>query len=399
MTVRILELTQRIPPSLGGVEQHVDHLARELLRAGFDVTISTTDLERDRPFARRRSVDAPRPFPVRRRQAVPAFPAPHGLGILAPGMLRDLLRSPSEVVHAHGFGFFPTWAAALARRLGASKLVITPHADAGNRTRTSRAYARIVTWATLRQADRIVAQSRGEAALLESWGVAPTHIEVIPTPIDLGEFPPSTVAKPSRARPVFLFVGRIYLAQKGLDLLVRAAALLGDAAPDLRFVGPDWGDAARLVKLAWGLGIADRVTVTGPLPRSDVLREFRNANAFVLPSRFDSFPVVLLEAMASGLPVVASRVGAVPEVVGDGESGLLVESDNVEALRAAVARLARDEALRARLGEEGRRRVEQYSWTRLGPRYAAMFRALTEDRTATPVGERGPGPPTHHAGA
>ncbi|MCI4348831.1 MAG: glycosyltransferase family 4 protein [Thermoplasmata archaeon] len=377
VTVRVVELTQRFPPARGGVEQHVDHLARELVRAGIEVQVVTTDLARDRPFGRVRGVGNHGEFPVRRHRAMPLMPAPHGLGILAPGMLFSALEKGPDVLHAHAFGYFPTWSGALARRLRPVKLVITPHMDAGRGSAISRTYARLVARATLRPADRVIAQTPSERDLLQRCGVDPTRIEVIPTAIDLEEFASLPARPPVAPRPVLLFVGRIYLAQKGLDLLLRATARLEEPVPDLRLVGEDWGDMERLRRLAHDLGLSDRLTLTGPLSRSEVLREYARADAFVLPSRFDSFPVVLLEAMAAHLPIVATRVGGVPDVVRDGENGWLVPPNDVGALAEALRRVLRDATLRRTMGAEARSLVDAYSWARIGPRYASLFRDLS----------------------
>lgn len=381
MTLRLLEVTQRYPPALGGVEQHVQHLGREMRAAGLDVEVLTTDLGRDRPFSRLPGPWDPEVPPVTRRRAIPTLRAPHGLGIVAPGMLLDLLAGSADVVHAHAFGYFPVWAATAAHRLRGRGLVITPHADAGRGSPGSRTYARAVSRATLHHADRVVAQSNRERKLLEEIGVDPSRIVQIPTPFDLTEFPPPVPRPPSTSPPIVLFVGRLYLEQKGLDVLVRAVAQLpAEDRPQLRLVGEDWGGRAALERLATELDLRPRPQFTGPVPRATILRELAGADLFVLPSRFDSFPVVLLEAMASGLPIVASDVGAVGEVVEDGVTGYTVPAGDPARLAEALQRLLGDPERRRRFGTAGRERVPSYSWERLGPRYVSMFREVAERR-------------------
>ena len=375
--MKILELTQRFAPALGGVEQHVEHLATELLRAGFAVEVATSDLARDRPFARITAPTIPMAYPVYRHRAMRTVPAPHGLGIVAPGLLGQALNSRVDLLHAHAFGYFPTWVASATHRLRKVPLVITPHTDQGSGTPGSRTYARAVARATLSTADRVVAQSRREQLHLESLGVDPGRIERIPTPFDLAEFAFGKTTNDLRENPVLLFVGRIYPEQKGLDVLVRALSKLrGTVAPMARLIGEDWGGKDWLTRLARDVGVQDRVTFTGILPRAAVLHEFQSADIFVLPSRFDSFPVVLLEAMASGLPVVATDVGAIPEIVAHGKSGLVVPPGDVDRLAESLGRLMADPALRHRLGEEAKRASKAYSWEKLAPRYVSMFTDL-----------------------
>ncbi|HUR39423.1 MAG TPA: glycosyltransferase family 4 protein, partial [Planctomycetota bacterium] len=118
-------------------------------------------------------------------------------------------------------------------------------------------------------------------------------------------------------------------------------------------------------------------------PRRDIPDILAASDIVALPSRFgEGCPNALLEAMAAGKPVVAARTGGIPEVVVDGETGLLVPRENLDALRAALLRLAGDPALRARMGAAGRERVErEFSAERVVKDYEALYSELTESRT------------------
>ena len=100
----------------------------------------------------------------------------------------------------------------------------------------------------------------------------------------------------------------------------------------------------------------------------------------VLPSRFENFPITIVEAMACGIPVVASRVGGIPEVVIDGTTGLLFEVDDVNQLADRITTILRDSALRQRLGDEAYRRSQEYSWRNIAERVVAVY-AKSIDRT------------------
>jgi len=379
--MRVLEVTQRYPPALGGVEIHVEAIARGILAAGHEVEIVTTDLARDRPFTRLRTAPPTDPFPVRRHRAVHFLPAPHGLGIVAPGMGFDLLTARADVVHAHAFGMAPTWLAVAARRLRSTPLVIETHADAGRRTSGSRAYARAVTRLTLRPADRIVVQTHLEANLLVSLGAPADRIALIPDGIDLAEFAGLAARASSSRGTTVLFVGRLYPEQKGLDPLVRAMARLPrELGLELRLVGEDWGGVELVNRLGRELGVRDRITMTGPLPREALLQEYARADLFVLPSLFEPYGIVLTEAMAAGVPIVASRVGGIPEVVAEGANALLCPPNDPVALAEAIERLARDRELRARFASAGRVRVEQFSWNRVIPQWIRLFETVVSGR-------------------
>ncbi|MFI5413486.1 MAG: glycosyltransferase family 4 protein, partial [Candidatus Lutacidiplasmatales archaeon] len=234
---------------------------------------------------------------------------------------------------------------------------------------------------TLRPADRVVAQTRSEVTLLASWGVEPDRIALISDGIDLSEFAGMPARIERRDPPTLLFVGRLYPEQKGLDPLLRAFARIpADLGLRLRLVGEDWGGARVVARLAEELGVRDRVTLTGPLPRTELLGEYARADLFVLPSLFEPYGIVLMEAMAAGLPIVASRVGGIPEVVAEGENALLCAPNDPAALADALERLVRDRALRERFARAGRKRVERFSWTRVIPQWVGLFETVIAQR-------------------
>ncbi|HWM50175.1 MAG TPA: glycosyltransferase family 4 protein [Thermoplasmata archaeon] len=378
--MKVLEVTQRFPPAVGGVEQHVHHVASRLAQAGVEVEVLTTDLLRDTPFTRIRSPLPRDSFPVTRVRAWRMVDAPHGLGIVAPSMVPALLASGADIIHAHSYGQFPTFAGSLASALDHSILIVTPHSDAGRPSWTKSVFDRVVPRLTLKAATRVIAVSEHEAASLINLGVPRDRIRVIPNGVDLGEFAEVGTRK-DRDGLVGLFVGRLDPDQKGLDVLVRAMSKLPQNYPlRLRLVGEDWGGAELLRHLAQRLGVADRVTMVGKVPRPEVVREFAEADFLVLPSRFEPFGIVLLEAMAAGLPVVASRVGGIPEIVSEGETGLLVEPDNPDALAEALRLLCQNESLRFSMGRSARERVKRYAWDSVVPRILSVFaEALQEN--------------------
>ncbi len=361
--MRALQLTQRFPPALGGVEEHVAHLASRLPSEGVEVEVFTTDLRRDIPFDRFRG-PLPDGFPgVHRFHAIRAAELPHALGNVAPGMLPAILRGEWDVMHAHAYGYFPTFAGAFGRMLDHGALVISPHSDPGHPTLAKQWFDRLVPRVTLRRAERVIALTPSEARLLATLGVPAERIVVIPNGVDSEE---SAVPRDGATREegvTALFAGRCYPRQKGLEVLLHAMARLPpEGRLRLRIVGEDWGGYAVVESLTRELHLQDHVTLVGRLDRPALLREFARADLFVLPSLFDSFPIAILEAMAAGLPVVATRVGGVPDVVEDGRSGILVESGDDAGLARALETLSADEALRRDMGRYGRERSLRYSW-------------------------------------
>ena len=166
--------------------------------------------------------------------------------------------------------------------------------------------------------------------------------------------------------------------KKGLDVLLRAFAQLGPLSPPrtLRLVG-DGPLRPRLEALARELALGDRVEFLGRRPHDEVASLVRGCEVFALPSIAEPFGIAALEALACGRPVVASAVGGLPEFIEDGRNGLLVAPGDPEALACALRRLLEDGALRAALGEAGRRTAhEGYSAEAMGAAYEAKLTEL-----------------------
>lgn len=206
---------------------------------------------------------------------------------------------------------------------------------------------RLLTRVTARRLDAHVAVGTAAAREVERMsGLRTGAVRVIPNGVPL----PGPTASVARPTGDFLVggVGRLH-AQKGFDVLVRAVARVSDV--HLVLVG-DGPERTALEALAADVGVADRVTVTGWVPAAtDWLPAL---DVVALPSRFEGLPLVLLEAMMQGRPVVGTTVGSMGDALRDGDTGLVVPVDDEVALAGALARLRDDPALRARLGEGAR---------------------------------------------
>lgn len=176
----------------------------------------------------------------------------------------------------------------------------------------------------------------------------------------------------SANQPLAVCVAR-HTHQKGLDVLLMAWGQVVAQIPNARLalVG-DGPLRADLTALAHRLGIAE--TVSFPGWRNDALHWMAAANAVALPSRWEGFGLVLLEAMSQSRPLVASAVSAIPEIVRDGETGLLVAPDDPAALTAALTRVLTDPVLAAQMGAAGRARLEtEFSVARMAQAHAALY--------------------------
>jgi glycosyltransferase involved in cell wall biosynthesis len=183
-----------------------------------------------------------------------------------------------------------------------------------------------------------------------------------------------------RRQPIrLLFVANDF-AVKGAETLVRVVARPEFADLTLRMIGkPPSNVAAATARLASELGAGDRISLTGELTDEAKFAEYEQADLFLYPSYNDGQPLVVLEAMAAGLPIVASTVGGIPDTLS--ETGLLVPPHNEDALASALGELVRDAELRSRLGRAARRRFEsRYTLSTFRARCTEVFAELMPDR-------------------
>jgi glycosyltransferase involved in cell wall biosynthesis len=227
---------------------------------------------------------------------------------------------------------------------------------------------RVVRDGTVRRAAHVVCPSAYMAELVVGWGVAPDRTTVLPNPA-----PDPRAATPASLdhHPAVVFAGRL-TAAKDLELGLRAMARIGSAA--LTVVG-DGPDRARLERLRDELDVP--ASFLGARPRGEVLGLMRAADVVMLPSAWENFPHGVVEALAMGTPVVATRVGGVPEVVRDEENGLLVDPGDIDAFTGALQRLVGDDALRTRLAAAAAPSVERFSADKI----YGMLEQILEDAT------------------
>lgn len=219
-----------------------------------------------------------------------------------------------------------------------------------------------------REASAIVANSNGLRDLALKFD-SRYEISVIPNGVNVNNHHGDVHDwEPAR----LLSVGRL-VHQKGLDLAMRALADLKDIKWHWKIVG-DGPLLSMLRSLADELGIIDRITFTGWQTKEQLTQHYGQASLFVFPSRHEGMPNAVLEAMANGLPIIASRIAGNEELVVDGATGVLIPSENVASLREALRRLINDVPLRERMGRASRRRVEAtYTWESTARQYALLL--------------------------
>jgi glycosyltransferase involved in cell wall biosynthesis len=396
--MRVAHFVHRYPPALGGSEAYFARLGRFLAARGHEVVVFTTtalDLE---AFWDRRGRQLPageelrdgvrvRRFPLCHAplshrylfKALSLVPLPRWQALTAPfnPIVPSLwceagrARERFDVVHATAFPYsFPlACARRLAWRLGVPFL-LTPFVHTGDpddpRDPIRRAYTTPALIDLARSADRLFVQTEGEREALLALGLPAGRLVLQGLGVDL---PGCTGGDRGRARRRWglgeddVVVGHLAnnSVEKGSVDLLRAAKEAWSAGARFAVVlaGPEMPN----FRAFWGMfRLAGPVFRCGPLDDEEKRDFFAAIDVFALPSRSDSFGLVLPESWANGAPCVGYRAGGVAWVIRDETDGLLVRCGDVPALARALARLAGDPALRRRLGEAGRARLGEFDW-------------------------------------
>lgn len=225
-----------------------------------------------------------------------------------------------------------------------------------------------------RNSSSVVANSQGLRALARGFD-SRFEIPIIPNGVDLDMY---TSVKRNWQPALILSVGRL-VYQKGFDLGIRALARLKHLDWQWKIAG-DGPEMDALKSLVREQGISDRVTFLGWQSREELIQCYKQSNLFLFPSRHEGMPNAVLEAMASGLPIIASRIAGNEELVLDKATGLLVESENVDELTAALQELIVDPARGQQLGAASRHRVEQsFGWENTARQYEALLKGISRD--------------------
>lgn len=370
----------------GGVETTVAALARGFRQAGEEVTVYASDLYDEGRWERRTEFPPEvegvpvRWFPVHRK-LVPGVTMP-----LFVGLIDALGKDRPDLIHAHSHRYGHVLESAIAAHGRRIPFVVSPHyhpADRGepaHKRLLLRGQDFLFGSTVYREARALIVETALESRALQEFAPA-RKLHVVPPGIDLPGWSdpaldagvPSPASLPDR---YFLFAGRI-APNKGLEHLFAAAAQLpADARLPIVLMGKDWGERPRLEELARKLGIESRLIWLGHVSEPGIYRRvFRRAVGLVLPSEYEAFGLVLLEAMAAGIPIVATAVGGVPEVLEGGRSGELVPYGDAAALALAMASMA--------TGREGVRsttarateRVQEFGLDRMIDRHLVIYRA------------------------
>lgn len=359
--LRICLVSAAYRPYPSGVSEHIYNLAVALKNLGQDITILTTNFPNFEHL--RTPVDEPVPvFRFGRAVLVPLNRSYATLPIgwkLPNQVAKFLFQNRFDIVHCHGI-FWPEisyWAIYYSKAVN-----LVTFLTAGFKIHTTnRGLFRFLFRRQIPKIHGRIAISHRAKAAIEHY--LPGEYRLIPSGIDLNRFSPPAVRRKDPDRPTILFVGRLD-KRKGVTVLIRAIPLILKSIPNARLIVVGRGTMVKACQnLVHRLGIEKAVNFVGAARQSELLHYYHNADVFCSPALGgETQGVVLLEAMACGVPVVASRIPGYDETVQDGINGLLCPPSDVNSLSQSIIQVIINEKLRNQLINNALERVKIYAW-------------------------------------
>ena len=361
--MKILQVNPFFSSVHGGSAIAPYYLSRELAKRGHEVTVFTSDYKLSRDWVE--SSDQVKVYSFKTWTSWAKF-------YLTPTLIKTAKEGLKrfDLIHMHNYRTFQNIVVAHYAKKYGVPYVLQAHGSLLRIMAWQRLkwiYDVLFGYRLLRDASKVVALSRMEAEQYKAMGVPDEKIAVIPNGIDLSEYadlPPKGSFKKkfniNGDEKIILFLGRIHKI-KGIDILVKAFANIVEKLNDVRLVvvGPDDGYLGELEALIKTLKIESKVLITGPLYGEDKLEAYVDADVYVLPSRYETFPMGLLEAYACDKPVVASRVGGLKDLVLNKATGLSFDLGNIRQLTNSILYLVNNDDKAREMGLRGKQFVKE----------------------------------------
>jgi glycosyltransferase involved in cell wall biosynthesis len=394
MKIRILIFSIAYHPLIGGAELAVKNITDRLSRSSalgrdessFEFDVITARFSRSHPVRER--IDNVNVYRVGFGGRIGRYLYPIFAFRLAAKLHRE---SPYQIVWAIMAAYGAAAAMLFKRKFPEVKYLLTlQEGDAVQNIHKKVRGFKGIWQKSFQKADYIQAISNHLANWARAEG-AKCPVEVVPNGVDLNRIKYHVSSIEDDKKIVIISASRL-VSKNGMDILIRATAELKGLIHNTEYLiqilgsGPE---GIRLKKLVKDLAIEDQVEFLGSVENDKVPEYLMRADIFVRPSRSEGQGIAFLEAMAAGLPVIGTPVGGIPEFVHDGDTGLLAKPEDFSDLAAKIQRLILDEPLREKLGQNGRKLVEQkYDWNVIAEKMNDVIRNLIRpSATLSDIGE------------
>ena len=378
--MKITQVCERFPPSIGGLQNHVYNLSYELSLRGHQVTVLTSDIK-NLSFFKIDRADKPYEkitdnFEVYRFKAYPPeIPYASAYGIIPP-LIKKLIKLKPDIIHIQSYMLIHSDITSILSKMKKIPTVLTVHTFGDTPPRPHlgalmKFYIHTLGKMHLKFARKIIVLTPNAADYISKLDIDKEKICIIPNGIEYDRFlnmpTPHSFKKDYRFDgKIVLFVGELS-PRKGVHYLIRTMPKVLQEIPDtlLAIVGVDRGFQTHLEGLSRELGVSNNVLFTGPVSNKRLLEAYSACDVFVLPSEREGLPTVILEAMASGKPVVATNVGGNPYVIDDEITGFIADYGDETKLADTIIYLLRDEGIREKMGKNARKKVKEFSWEKI----------------------------------
>ncbi|MCA9413275.1 MAG: glycosyltransferase family 4 protein [Candidatus Omnitrophica bacterium] len=363
--MRICHFTSTFLPRVGGVEMVVSNLARCQHELGHEALVITPKI---------RGIDNRVSVPYR----VIHYSRPSSKRYLTRQVMLRLLyehfKRPFDVLHCHS-AYPHGYVAATFSRLTGVPVFITPHGPTDiMRKERIRSHPKLEQRLRrgLQEAAGITAISKNIfKEIVSVGGFTEEKVHIVPNGVSLGDF--KEVEPFVGDQPYVLAMGRM-VAQKGFDQLLAAFAEIADKVPDLQLYMAGEGILRRdYEKMTRQLGLEERVHFLGLVQGAQKIAFLKGARFFVCPSRFEPFGIVVLEALAAGIPVIANRVGGIPDIIENNVHGLLVDAESTVELGKAIMDLYKSPRACKEMSVNALERASEFDWMNVTKRYLEVY--------------------------
>ena len=392
--MRIIQVCERFPPSIGGLENHVYNLSHELSLRGHQVTVLTSDIK-NISFLKIDRADNPYEkitdnFEVYRFKAYPpGVPYASAYGII-PSLIKKLMKSKPDIIHIQSYMLIHSDITSILSKMRNIPTILTVHTfgDAPPRPHLGalmQFYIHTMGKINLKFASKIIVLVPDAVEYISKLGIGKEKICVIPNGIDYNRF--LTMPSPYEFKRDYKIAGKMVLfvgglsPRKGIQHLIKAMPKILRENPytTLVIVGVDYGFLNHLKDLSHELGVGNKVLFTGHVTNERLLESYSACDVFVLPSEREGLPTVILEATASGKPVVATNVGGNPYVINNGITGFLVEPKNEEQLADSIIKLLLDENFARKMGNNGKKIARNYDWRVIAEKIENVYKRVINE--------------------